>query len=273
MSAAEFFEDDERDLGRESVLAVQRARNRAGAGFTRAAAAAAALCQVRSEHEARNEEILAAAGTLPPVFLSEARNDAVERLTHPHGCRCRICDPTEYTCLRCGATITGKLHYGSHVAHHKRVRKEKPFVLEPDGLGFVRRAVTDKEFAITLNLGALTRFQAMIVKQRPKTRTKRMTRLDKLSLAEFEQMDLHAPINLPRGTTTAGAAAALYRLAILAGVSPAAVVGVLVCYGFEHLAQELRATRKAPEVPTPRTANTAPLPQPKPALFIEREIS
>lgn len=272
MSAAEFFEDETRDLCRDAVLALRDARDRTRAPFDRDAARAAALCKVRAEDAEREAFIERESANLPPVTLPQARNDAVDRLTHPNGCVCPKCDPREFTCLRCGKSITGKLQYGAHVATHKRQRKAKPVLLEADGIGFVRRAVSERELAQAINLGAMTRFQQMLHARLPRNRATRLSRLDKATIATLEAMDLHAPVPLPKGLTTAGSAVAIYKLALLAGVTPQTVVGVLCMYGLEHLAQELRASRKAPEAHTPQMTTDAKV-QPSKRLFVEREIS
>lgn len=145
------------------------------------------------------------------------------------------------------------MHKGLHAASHRRRKRVRRIMLKPDGLGFLKRTVTEKRLQDVTDLSSLTRFQCMLLGGThpgdtpvPTARGWRMTKIDKIALEVFESGNPTRVVRLPTCKAQAQSAAIVYRLALMAAVSPSSVVGALVCYGLEALAQELREHAAAP---------------------------
>ena len=165
---------------------------------------------------------------------------------HPAGCGCMRCDEREHPCLRdgCDRVLTGTIRLKSHVAMHKAAdtRRAKQ---TPQGVAFLEKVLGLPRESALLDLRALRRFEETLFPVGPRRKRGRSnTRADKYA---FEAAREHPTEVVELKAYARGATAAtIYRLALLAGVSPRAVSSALFVYGLERLADEIRKAKAAP---------------------------
>lgn len=200
---------------------------------------------------------------LPPETFEKAREferrATAIKLAHMPDCRCVRCFRGDVECRRCHALVPGGYPgLGRHIrGDHNRKPAKLRRKLVADGFGYLLKGVRDPSLAGRFDLAALTRFQVALLggpgAPAPKGRSKKFVRSDRTMLAHFKALDEKELVLVPRPLVTAPMGEAVYQLALLAGVAPYTVVGALICYGLEHLAQEMRASQKAPRAaPTVR---------------------
>lgn len=188
-----------------------------------------------------------------------------KRGTHWFDCRCVLCLSFRETCKECGREFTTYPGYRAHVAAHKRKRDKESLgarlqteriasrrrVVVPDNLGYLKTVVTDRDGLAAYNLGAVSRFAAIVNDLRPTK--KRFTKGHKLLLKQLTGADAPAFVglkcDLPKDQTIS-----ILQVALVCGVSPEDVLSLLVSYGIEHLATELRSGRSAPAPVDPTTS-------------------
>lgn len=176
---------------------------------------------------------------------------------HFPDCRCILCLSFKATCGECGREFTTYPSYRSHEAAHERRRKKDALagrpqveiitsrrsVVVPDNLGYLKTIVTDRDGLAAYNLGAVSRFAAVVNELR--TTKKRFTKGHKLLLRRLNTPDAPAFVGLRCDLPKDQAISAL-QMALVCGVSPEDVLSLLVSYGLEHLATELRQGNPAP---------------------------
>lgn len=166
---------------------------------------------------------------------------------HKPNCKCAACDRPALPCEHCGKTgLRGKLGLGSHVhnKHNPRRRRGRKYHLVPDGTGFIRRALIEH----TVSLQNISRFADTLQKCysgaarvrhcNPRVREAREAVWDEQPYAWHQISGLSAPGNI---------LATCSMLARKADVPTRMIITTLILYGIEHLAQELRATKIAPD--------------------------
>lgn len=145
-----------------------------------------------------------------------------------------------------------KAHGGS-TGRGKAPKRRTQIVVVPDGLGYLINTTSTPERLQTVSLQAVSRFAAALNDQRH-------FRSQKFSRREREQLkclrdgapgavgDLDVKIPL-----VPDQALALYQIAQSANIPAKSVASLLVSYGLEHLATELRTQRTAPPPKSPTT--------------------
>lgn len=136
------------------------------------------------------------------------------------------------------------------LAEHRQRRKERfaavREALKPEGLGWLK-SVTDPTLPSKHpDLTHLSRFQKAVLGKGARRRPA-ITMGDRIRLADWAQMPPDDVIALrwtPR--VTVATAEVILKLSISARLSPADMVQILLCYGLEHLAKEMRERGSAP---------------------------
>lgn len=122
--------------------------------------------------------------------------------------------------------------------HGAKARARRRRTLQVDGLGYVRAKLFDQANA-HVDLSALTRFQKKLLDLSAGGRP-----ISRLQLLDMKEDQEHPERWVPlRGLVPAPIRASAYKLAQLAGVSPQVVLTVLLAYGMEKVADELRRSR------------------------------
>ncbi len=172
---------------------------------------------------------------------------------HLFGCRCLLCDKIERECPidGCNQTLIGSVNLARHLEGHKkkaqtaraREQSERRKRLEPAGLGFVAALIGDPDRAATLDLRALREFESRIAAAAGQKRRKVRLGAARNALTSIQEN--------PQGSTVLATdapntiAAVVYRLAILSGTSPRAVIAALLSWGIEHFAADVRKMHAA----------------------------
>lgn len=168
---------------------------------------------------------------------------------HLYGCKCPSCDKAERACPQCSRTITGLRQLALHLERHKRnAQRDREAEraawrrrVAPAGLGFVEALLGDPARAARLDLRSLRDFEERLFAAHGGRR-----RLKRLGASKIALEDALAD---PTGTSKLSAnapnptAAVVYRLALLAGVTPGAVTTALIAWGIEKFAEDARALR------------------------------
>jgi hypothetical protein len=161
----------------------------------------------------------------------------------------------------CDRTFTTFPSFRSHQAAHERrgtkekmrARPQQKFlrdrrsVIVPDGLGYLKRFVTSPDGLAGYNLSVVSRFAAALNDGRPSK--KRFTKGSKMILQAMVKNPI--PLNMVKCEVPSAQAIAVYQLALSVNASPGDVGSLLIAYGLEHLALELRAGKSAPPVGIP----------------------
>lgn len=173
-------------------------------------------------------------------------------------CNCVLCLDFKATCKCCDRTFTTYPGYQRHLkakTRQKRGAKTPPTAaIVPDGLGFLKRITASATNLGPYNLSVISRFCAALNEIRPRGAHAKFTRLNKRLQDDIER-GLYTDKLLDFSTRlTEDQATAVLGLARPVNVSPGDVIALLVSYGLEHLAAELRANSAAPPVATPNIA-------------------
>lgn len=181
---------------------------------------------------------------------------------HRAGCRCTRCDNAPRDCPHPGCDRVGaKAPRGvgplaSHFtwSHGGRTRGLTRVVV-PNGVGWLTGVFRSPHRLAALHLETFPQFSKWLSeawKIRPKRnrRTARNAMRGHLAAArELAQRDPGARVEISttRPAVPATLAAVMYAVALEADVSVGVITTVLLAYGVEHLAKELRATGYAPQ--------------------------
>lgn len=200
-------------------------------------------------------------------------------------CRCILCLAFEATCKECGRVFTTFPSFRSHEAAHARKRTRdalanrpqsqliatRKSVIVPDKMGYLTKVVTDRDGLAAYNLAAISRFAAVVNEVRA-TR-KRFTKGHKLLLRTLTGPDGPALVGLKCELPKDQAISTL-QLALACGVSPEDVISLLVAYGFERLATELRDQGRAtaPIAPTQPVVRTEKKPRTLHEEFLDEQF-
>lgn len=179
---------------------------------------------------------------------------------HWPDCRCILCLNFHATCPRCSREFTTYPSFRAHEAAHVRAdKKEKDLsrsqqqilgrrtVVVPNGLGYLEKVVIRKDGLAAYNLGVISRFAAALNDGRKVK--KGFNKGHKLVLQSLQKEK--PPLSLLKVEIPPDQALSIYQLALAANAYPGDVAALLVSYGLEKLAHELRATGSAPPVGTP----------------------
>jgi len=166
---------------------------------------------------------------------------------HKTDCRCSVCNRPPTTCPHCGKDgFQGKRGLGSHLfnVHNPRRRRGRKYHLVPDGTGFIRRALIEH----TVSLQNISRFASTLQKCYSGAAKVRHTN-PKLRLASEAVWDEepHRWHKVGHLSLPGNILSTCSQLARKADVPTRMIMATLILYGIEHLAQELRATKIAPD--------------------------
>ncbi len=185
----------------------------------------------------------------------------------PGACRCPRCYKINEQCKKCERVFTTypglRAHEAGHVRRetkanlgerpqNKRFTPRKSYVV-PSGLGYLTRVITNRDGLAAYNLAVVSRFAAALNDKRKLK--KRFTKGHKLHLKKLLK-EATFPTSkviceLPKNQTIS-----VYQLALAVNANPGDVASLLVSYGLEHLASELRRTNAAPAVAEPNITRT-----------------
>jgi hypothetical protein len=180
---------------------------------------------------------------------------------------CILCYAFKATCEECGRIFTTFPGFRAHEAAHARKRvkdnlRSRPQVerittrkrvIVPDNLGYLKTVVTDRDGLAAYNLGAISRFAAVINELR--ATKKRFSKGAKFTLANLSKPNA-PPFSKLKCELPNNQAISLYQLSLACNVHPEDTLSLLVSYGFERLATELREGKPAPAPLDPQSIVT-----------------
>lgn len=179
---------------------------------------------------------------------------------HYHNCECIICLKFQATCPRCQKEFTQYPAFRRHEKKHEKedsleklrgrpqqVKLRRKGVIVPTAGGYLEKIVTDRDGYAAYNLGVFSRFAAALNDLRPTA--KQFNRQHKLMLARIKKGEL--PLATIPTEIVARQAVSIYELALATNAQPGDIVSLLVSYGLEHLAKELRSSGSAPRALAP----------------------
>lgn len=179
---------------------------------------------------------------------------------HYSGCSCIVCLKFQATCPRCQKEFTQYPAFRRHEKKHEKedsleklrgrpqqVKLRRKGVIVPTAGGYLEKIVTDRDGYAAYNLGVFSRFAAALNDLRPTA--KQFNRQHKLMLARIKKGEL--PLATIPTEIVARQAVSIYELALATNAQPGDIVSLLVSYGLEHLAKELRSSGSAPRALAP----------------------
>lgn len=142
------------------------------------------------------------------------------------------------------------------VPRGKAAKRRTQVLIVPDGLGYLTSTLTTPERLSTVSLAAISRF-AQIINDQRNFRAQRFSKRERLILEQLRRGEDAGGIKLTL-QTPADQARIIYELAKTVNVPVQAILPLLLSYGLEYLARELRATKNAPtpKSPTPLVRET-----------------
>lgn len=180
----------------------------------------------------------------------------INGVAHYPECRCLLCAKFSKVCECCDKEFKSWPAYRRHQTAKPKLKRgsKKPprAAVVPDGLGFLERVLASQQQLQKYNLSVISRFCAALNDMRPGSYRARFTKAHKRLLLETESNTL-LPFRLELPAQQARAA---LRLAQSVNTSPGDTLALLVQYGLEHLAQELRTNSVAPPVQDPQVKTT-----------------
>ena len=179
------------------------------------------------------------------------------------GCRCNKC--LKFTKECCGTLWPSWTAYRKHetTAHAKNYSRHRPphrtnkTCIVPDGLGGLKTIITTPERLASVSLGALTRYAAALNAERH-LRKARFSRAERTVLGDLRDGKGAGFIDVKTAISN-DQALVIYELAQAINIPVKSVASLLVSYGLELLAKELRNTgaAPAPKQPTSVISSTA----------------
>lgn len=171
-------------------------------------------------------------------------------------CGCIVCLDFTATCECCNRTFTTYPGYRRHLTAQIKKKKRGPInpptvAIVPDGLGFLKRITANAANLGTYNLSVISRFCAALNLIRPRGAHARFTRTHSSLFKALEAGDFHDRLLDFKTRLTEAQTRAVLGLAKSVNVCPGDVISLLVSYGLEHLARELRENAVAPPVASP----------------------
>ena len=173
---------------------------------------------------------------------------------HWPDCKCIQCAKFFKVCECCSKEFTSYPAYRRHQTAKPRQKRgakdQHRAAIVPDGLGFLERVLANQKTVQKYNLSVISRFCAALNDMRGGNPSGKFTRSHKRMLKELQESETNTlmPFDILLPSTQAGS---VLKLAQSVNVSPQSVLCLLVQYGLEHLATELRTNSVAPPIGNP----------------------